>query len=150
MDTALHTALIYGDTLFLKGVADILRSLPSMEVIEKKPEDIESFLTETQPEVVLIDAAQTSFIQMEQLIETFPAQSCPPFVRLNVGEQKLTVHSTQSQPAVTVADLVQVIEKIFDPINRPQSAFRPPCTGTAFCQPLAGCRRRINSHQGCM
>lgn len=111
-----HTAVIYGDTLFLKGVAEILHSLPGLEVIERKPEDGESFFTETQPDIVLIDAAQIPFPQMEQLIESFPSLPCPPFVRLNASRQSLTVHSMQNLPAVTFADLAQVIEKLCDSV----------------------------------
>jgi hypothetical protein len=114
--TSVHrTAVIYGDTLFLKGITEILRSLPGVDVIERKPGDGESLFTETQPDVVLIDAAQISFQQMEQLIASFPIQPCPPFVRLNANVQQLTVHSTQNLPAVNIADLTQALEKICNP-----------------------------------
>ena len=112
MTSAHRTAVIYGDTLFLQGIAEILHSLPGMEVIERKPADGDAPFAETQPDVVLIDAAQISLPEMEDLIESFPTQPCPPFVRLNVNEQLLSVHSTQNLPAVTLADLKQALEKI--------------------------------------
>lgn len=112
MTSGHRTAVIYGDTLFLEGIAEILHSLPGMDVIERKPGDADAPFAETQPDVVLIDAAQISLPQMEELIESFPTQPCPPFVRLNVNEQQLTVHSAQNLPAVTLADLTQVLEKI--------------------------------------
>lgn len=115
MSAAHHTAVIYGDTLFLEGIAEMLHSLPGMNVIERKPGDGETLFTGTRPDIVLIDAAQISFPQMEQLIESFPSKPCPPFVRLNANEQQLTVHSTQNLPAATFADLRRVIENICNP-----------------------------------
>ena len=107
-----RTAVIYGDTLFLEGIAEILHSLPELDVIERKPADGSCPFADTQPDVVLIDAAQISLPEMEELIESFPTQPCPPFVRLTADEQQLTVHSTQNLPAVTLADLTQALEKI--------------------------------------
>jgi hypothetical protein len=107
-----RTAVIYGDTLFLKGITEILRSLPGLEVIERKPGDGELLFAETQPDVILIDAAQISFPEMEALIESFPIHPCPPFVRLSADGQQLTVYSTQNLPAVTLADLTQALKKI--------------------------------------
>jgi hypothetical protein len=112
MSTAHRTAVIYGNTLFLEGIAEVLRSLPGMNVIERKPVDGGALFMGTRPDVVLIDAAQISFPQMEQLIESFPTKPCPPFVRMNASEQELTVHSMQNLPAATLADLARVIEKI--------------------------------------
>ncbi len=113
MSFAHRTAVIYGDTLFLEGIADALRSLPGLEVIERKPADGGALFTGTRPDVVLIDAAQISIPHMEQLIESFPTQPPPPFVRLNASQQGLTVHLMQNLPAATLADLAQVFEKIF-------------------------------------
>jgi len=110
-----HTAVIYGDTLFLEGIAEILHSLPEFEVIERKPADGSCPFAETQPDVVLIDAAQISLPDMEALIESFPTQPSPPFVRLSAEGQQLTVHSTQHLPAATLADLTQALEKICNP-----------------------------------
>ena len=112
MTSGHRIAVIYGDTLFLEGIAEILHSLPELEVIERKPAVGVCPFAETQPDVVLIDAAQISLPQMEKLIESFPTQPCPPFVRLNADKQQLTVHSTQNLPAVTLADLTQALEKI--------------------------------------
>lgn len=112
-----RTAVIYGDTLFLHGIADVLHSLPGMNVIERKPGNGETLFTGTRPDVVLIDAAQISLPQMEQLIESFPFKPRPPFVRLNASHQELTVHSMHNLPAATLADLAQMFEKIFDSIS---------------------------------
>lgn len=101
--------------MFLKGIAGILRSVPDMDVIETKPGDGDASFAETQPDVVLIDAAQISFPQMERLIESFTSRPCPPFVRLDANGQQLTVHSTQNLPAVNLADLAQALEKICNP-----------------------------------
>jgi hypothetical protein len=117
MSVARHIAVIYGDTLFLEGIANVLRSLPGLEVIERKPGDGQALFTGTRPDIVLIDAAQISLTQMEQLIESFPTQPAPPFARLNASQQGLTVHSMQNLPVATLADLVQVIEKFFDPVS---------------------------------
>jgi DNA-binding NarL/FixJ family response regulator len=115
MTSAHRTAVIYGDTLFLEGIAEILHSLPELDVIERKPIAGSCPFAETQPDVVLIDAAQISLPEMEQLIESFPTQPCPPFVRLSADGQQLCVHSAQNLPAVTLADLTQALEKICNP-----------------------------------
>ena len=107
-----RTAVIYGDTLFLEGIAEVLHSLPELEVIEKKPMAGSCPFVETQPDVVLIDAAQISLPEMEALIKAFPIQPCPAFVRLSADGQQLTVHSTQHLPAATLDDLTQALEKI--------------------------------------
>lgn len=117
MPVTYRTALIYGDTLFLTGIADVLHSLPGLEVIERKAGDGETLFTGTRPDIILIDAAQISLPQMEQLIESFPIQPCPPFARLSASQQGLTIHSMQNLPAATFADLRLVIEKIFDPAS---------------------------------
>ena len=115
MSVTHRIVVIYGDTLFLEGIAEVLHSLPGMAVIERKPGDGEPFFTGTRPDIILIDAAQISYPQMEQLIESFPTKPAPPFVRLNASQQGLTVHSTQNLPAVTLADLTQALEKIYSP-----------------------------------
>lgn len=115
MTSAHRTAVIYGDTLFLDGIAEILHSLPELEVIERRPADGGCPFAEIQPDVVLIDAAQISLPQMEELIKSFPARPCPPFVRLSADGQQLSVHSTQNLPAITLADLTQALEKICNP-----------------------------------
>ena len=104
--------MIYGDTLFLGGIAEILHSLPELDVIERKPTAGNCPFADTQPDVVLIDAAQISLPEMEALIESFPTHPRPPFLRLSADGQQLTVHSTQNLPAVTLADLTQALEKI--------------------------------------
>ncbi len=111
-----RTVMIYGDTLFLKGIADLLHALPGLDVIEKMFGDGGYLFVEIRPDIVLLDASQTSLLQMAQLIESFPTKPCPPFVRLNASEKRLTVHSTQNLPAVTVADMARVIEKICDSV----------------------------------
>ena len=65
MTFGLRTAVVYGDTLFLEGIAEILHSLPELEVIEKKPADGDAPFAKTQPDVVLIDAAEISLPEME-------------------------------------------------------------------------------------
>jgi DNA-binding NarL/FixJ family response regulator len=116
MTFAHRTAIVYGDSVFLKGIADILRSLPGVEVIEKQQQG-ESAFAEIQPSVVLLDAAQISLPQMEVLIHSFPSGHCPPFIRLSADSQRLTIHSMQSLPAVDLADLTQALEKIFNLIS---------------------------------
>ncbi len=116
MSAAHHTVLIYGDTLFLEGIAEVLRSLPGVELIKSKPDRGEIPFMEIQPDIVLIDAAQISLPQMEQLIESLASKPCPSFLRMNASSQELTVHSMQNLPATTLAELAQVIEKIFNPI----------------------------------
>jgi hypothetical protein len=112
MTSAHRTAVVFGDSLFLQGIAAILRSLPGVDVIEWEPEDGDPVFTETQPDIIFLDAAQISFPQMEQLIESFPTQPHPPFVRLDADGQQLTVHSTHNLPAASLTDLAQAIEKI--------------------------------------
>ena len=108
-------AVVYGDTIFLAGITEILRSLVGVDVVEIKPKEGDTFFTDARPDVVILDAAETSSHQMEQLIDSFPTQACPVFIRLNANEQLLTVHSTQNLPAVNMADLTQVIERICNP-----------------------------------
>ena len=112
MTFARRTVVVYGDSVLLTGIAEILHSLPELYVIERKPTAGNCPFADTQPDVVLIDAAQISLPEMEELIESFPTQPCPPFVRLSADGQQLTVHSTQHLPAVTLADLTQALEKI--------------------------------------
>ena len=104
--------MIYGDTLFLEGIAEILHSLPGLDVIEKKPTAGSCPFAETQPDVVLIDAVQIPMPEIEKLIESCPTQPCPTFIRLSADGQQLSVHSTQNLPAVTLGDLTQAHEKI--------------------------------------
>jgi DNA-binding NarL/FixJ family response regulator len=106
-----RTAVLYGDTLFLHGIAEVLRSMPGMEVIEKQPQGEPAF-AEIQPSVILLDAAQTSLTQMETLLRSFPSGQCPPLIRLSAESQLLTVLTAQSLPAVEIADLRQALEKI--------------------------------------
>ena len=117
MPSTHRTAIVCGDTILLFGIAEILRSLPGLEVIERKSIDSQSLCGGPLPNVVFLDSTQVAFPQMKELIESFPTASSPLFVLLNADGQRMTVYSTQSLPAVTVADLAQVIEKIFDPIN---------------------------------
>ena len=116
MPSTHRTAVVCGDSVLLLGIAGILRSLPGLEVIEGQPIDGQSLCAEPQPNVVFLDASQVTFPQMKELIESFPTASSPLFVLLNADGQRMTVYSTQSLPAVTVADLAQVIEKICAPI----------------------------------
>jgi hypothetical protein len=116
MTFAHRTAIVYGDSVFLKGIADILRSLPGVEVIEKQQQG-KPALSEIQPNVVLLDAAQISLSQMEALIRSFPVEHCPPFIRLSAENQQLIVHSATCLPAVDLADLTQALEKIFNLIS---------------------------------
>ncbi len=110
-----RTAVVCGESILLMGIAELLRSLPGLEVIERKPMDSQSLCAEPQPNVVFLDATQVTFPQMKELIESFPTDSCPLFVLLNADGQSMTVYSTQSLPAVTVADLTQLIGKICNP-----------------------------------
>lgn len=114
MTVAQHTAVIYGDSILLRGMADILRSL-GVEVVEKQPWD--TLFSETQPKVVLLDAAQISFPQLDELIQSFTGGQSTTFIRLNAEQQHLTIHSAQCLPASDITDLTQALEKIFNPIS---------------------------------
>lgn len=115
MPSTHRTAVVCGDSILLAGIAEFLHSLPGLEVIERKPIDSQSLSAEPRPNVVILDVAQVTFPQIKELIESFPTASSPLFVLLNADGQRMTVYSTQSLPAVTFADLAQVIEKICDP-----------------------------------
>jgi DNA-binding NarL/FixJ family response regulator len=116
MTFAHRTAVVYGDSLFLQGIADILRSLPGVEVIEKQQHGEPDF-AEIQPHIVLIDAAQTSYLQMETLIRSFPVGDCPTLICLSAESQRLIVLSAQSLPAVESADLRQALEQSINPVS---------------------------------
>lgn len=114
MTSAHRMAVVYGNSILLTGIAEGLRSLHGLEVIERKPMAGQPSCAELHPNIVVLDAAQVAFHQLKELIDTFPSASSPLFVLLNADGQRMTVYSAQCLPAVTFADLAQVIEKIFD------------------------------------
>ncbi len=111
MTSQRRVALIYGDSVFLTSIAGALCSLPELEVMLVKPRT-ESLLTELHPDFVLVDAAQTTPNQMEELMALFPANHSPPFISLSADAMQLTVLSAQHFPAVDLSDLTQALEKI--------------------------------------
>lgn len=105
-------ALVYGDSVFLVGIVETLRLSADLEVMELKVCEDFSLLANKSPDVVIVDAAQTTPNQIEELMDAFPAGHSPPFLRLSADDMLLTVISAQRFPAVNVLDLTQALEKI--------------------------------------
>lgn len=113
MTTCRRKVLVYGDTLFLQGIAVTLRARMDLDITEARlapPADL-------NPDVLLVDAAQTSLAETETLLKTFAPPHTLNIVRLDADRQSLTVHSIHSRPAVCLADLTQAIEQIFNNSN---------------------------------
>lgn len=108
-----RVVLLYGDSVFLSGVAETLRTNPALNVLEVKPQTDPPLLDSQNPDVVLMDAAQITPNQVEVLMASFSANPTPAFLRLNADIQELTVLSAQHYPAVNLSDLTQMLEKLF-------------------------------------
>jgi hypothetical protein len=113
MDFPCRKALIYGDSVFLKGIADTLRILPDLEVMEACPKTINTLLADARPDVVFVDAAQMTPLQAEGLLSIFTADHSPSILRLDARNGKMTVHSAQQFPAASFTDLRLALELIF-------------------------------------
>ena len=107
-----HLALVYGDSVFLSGVAEILRSFAQLEVVELKPHAESTLLVSKRPDVVFVDATQIAPNQVKELMELFPSSNSPLFLSLDADTMHVTVLSAQQFPAVNLSDLTQVLEKI--------------------------------------
>lgn len=107
-----RVTVIYGDSVFLSGIAATLRCLPELEVLELKTRGDSSLLADKCPDAVIVDAAQTTPNQMEEFMAVFPKEHSPPFLSLKADDMQLTVVFSQHYPAVNISDLTQALEKI--------------------------------------
>jgi len=116
--TLLHkrVALIYGDSVLLEGLAEVLRAGGDLIVRSIKPPSDAAALAACHPDLILVDALQTSPSQMEEIAASFPTNHNPPIIHLNLDSQHLTVVSTQQFPAASLDDLEQVLEIILQSI----------------------------------
>jgi hypothetical protein len=124
MDFPCRKALIYGDSIFLKGIAETLRILPELEVMEACPKTINTLLADARPDVVFVDAAQMTSLQVESLLSAFPDGHSPSILRLDARNGKMTVLFAQQFPAASFTNLRQALELIFKPDS---TIRRNPC-----------------------
>ncbi len=110
-----RTVLIYGDSVFLEGIAACLRTRGDLTVTTIQPPADAAALAALHPDLILVDASQVTANQTEALIAAFPKHPSPPIIRLNLDSQQLTVISAQQFPAASLDDLAQVIEIISKP-----------------------------------
>ncbi len=109
--------IIYGDSIFLSGIAETLRTDSGLKVVEIHPRDGKMKLERSQPDIVLVDASQTSLDQLTALMLSFRSRPGLPFISLNADDKQLTVLSSQQYPAVSLPDLTQVIKNFSVPLS---------------------------------
>jgi hypothetical protein len=107
MTTCRRKVLVYGDSLFLKGIAVTLRARMDFDVMETQS----ALPAHFDPDVLLVDGAQTSFEETDTLLKTFSPTHIPNMVRLDTSGQSLTIYSIHNLPAVDLTDLAQAMEK---------------------------------------
>jgi hypothetical protein len=88
-------ALIYGDSVFLEGLAETLSA----------------------PDFALMEAEQAAANQLAELMRFFPLNHSPPIICLNGDFKQMTVIFAQQFPAASLDDLMRVLEKLFQPPN---------------------------------
>jgi hypothetical protein len=104
--------LIYGDSVFLEGIAETLRLRDDLQVMILKPPADPSILAVLHPDLMLVDALQITPNQMESLLSTFPVDRCPPILRVNAGKKQMIAVSAQQFPADSLNDLTYLLEKL--------------------------------------
>jgi hypothetical protein len=67
-----------------------------------------------EPDVLLVDAAQTTLAETEALLKTCSHPHPLNVVRLDAAGQVLTVYSIHTLPAVHLTDLAQALDQIFN------------------------------------
>lgn len=107
--------IVYGDSIFLSGIAELLRADAGLEIVEIRLQGGEIKLKNSQPDVVLVDALQTSLNQISALMLSFHSRPGLPFISLNADDKQLTVLSSQQYPAVNLPNLTQVIKNFPNP-----------------------------------
>ena len=108
---SLKRIIIYGDTIFLSGIAEILRLDSELDVTELSLKGGDMPLKNSYPDMVLVDASQISLDQIAVLMSYFPSNPGLPFISLNVEAKQLIVLSSRQYPAVNLPDLTNVIRK---------------------------------------
>lgn len=107
-----RVTLIYGDSIFLTGILEMLRTHGDLSVAALPPQADSSAVIALHPDLILVDALQFTPTQTDQLMEFFPSGHSPPILRLSADSQQLTVLSTQIFPAASIDDLAQALEII--------------------------------------
>ena len=101
--------IMYGDTIFLSGIAETLRIDSGLDVIELPLQSGDMPLKNSFPDMVLVDASQISLDQLAVLMSYFPSNPGLPFISLNVEAKQLIMLSSRQYPAVSLPDLTTVI-----------------------------------------
>ena len=105
--------IIYGDSIFLSGIAESLRADSGLKVVEIHPQGGKINLETSEPDVVVVDASRTSQDQLAVLMALFRSKPGLPFISLDADDKQLTVLSSLQYPAVSLPDLTQVIKRYF-------------------------------------
>jgi len=103
--------IVYGDSIFLSGIAETLRADLELRVVEIQTQNSEVKLKNSQPDIVVVDSSQISLDQVSLLMLSFPSRPGLPFISLNADAKQLTVLSSQQYPAVSLPDLTQILKK---------------------------------------
>ncbi len=109
-DTA-QTVLIYGNSLFVAGVAAELGTMPDLLIERINPAGLRTFaqLRSTCPTVLILDLATThADLVLTCLME------CPTLVLigLDLQDSRVVVLSSQFFPVTTVQDLTRLIRHL--------------------------------------
>ncbi len=103
--------IICGDSVFLTGVAESLRAMPGLEIVQvnARHPDAAARLAALQPDVIVVDQADAAVNTLLALLYQRPDL---PVVGLDVSRNLLTILSAQEYPAADLSDLARVIQDL--------------------------------------
>lgn len=117
MSTQHRVALVYGSSVFLKGITEALRSRADWRIVELGAKSAPAQVAETFADVVFVDNVEITPTQLERLIEKYSPRPIPSIIRFDAESQQLLALSARHWPAVHITDLTQAIDSILASIS---------------------------------
>ena len=112
-----HGVLVFGDTQLLRRLAKNLRLSPRLQVFESHTCDEIQAQATFHPELILVDAAQVTPEQFQELLDFAPATGSV-LISVDPLTYQLTILSSQAC-ARPLAQIVQLIEMLSEALPQP-------------------------------
>ena len=115
MDPQVHVLILSGYSLFAEGIASRLQQYPdqvNVQVMDPRQPSTFSTITETNPSVIMLDAADHETMQLcplKELLFTLPHLKV---MRLDSQKEMIQVVSSEQFRVVDADDLIQVITSV--------------------------------------